>query len=75
MDLYNEASIDSLNSELELKDSEFITIDAETDNIYFDGYANVYDCTVHVHNATDNTTKEYSASITHNALAYFHNGE
>lgn len=50
---------------LDLGDVRCIEV-TTTDNIYFDGYADVYDCTIHGQNG-----EEYEAVITHDAYCYY----
>jgi hypothetical protein len=95
MNIYERADVIAIDKELNLKDNEHFSIqlvernevgsvvrtDADEDPIdtYFDGYAEVYDCIIHVfiYNVSRRLVRcnEYDATITHDAICFYSNGD
>ena len=76
--LYNRESTDTLADQLDLREGEHFTIETEQDETFFDGYADVYLCLIHVFPANYKPgmhVPTWAGKITHEALCYHHNGE
>ena len=70
--IYSKKHVDKLIEKLGPK--TIISVPDENDDTYFDGFANVYDVLVSYINDKGNWS-EYTTSITHEALAYYCNGD
>ena len=75
--LYNRESTDTLADQLDLREGEHFTIETEGEK-YFDGYADIYDCLIHVFPSSYKPgmyVPTWAGKITHEALYYHHYGE
>lgn len=79
MELYTKKDVRNIPEEIELKSSQYYVLTLKDDDVYFDGYAEVYDATITIHNSDDthdaNQQKEFDVTITHEAYCYEVHGE